>query len=142
MVITLPFGIYLMPHLFAMYISSVVHSGFLGVGRLPIIRQTFLENCMDIKFGRVVGSGIQNLSMCRRAVSGIPSDGNHVSRGAIFVARKSYYNEEYSVYLCGWASLLSLMAVCRFVSYSVQHMFGAIIESGYDRVGVRSDDGG
>ena len=79
--------------------------------------------------------------MCRRAVSGIPSDGNRISHSAMFVARKSYYDEEYSVYLCRWASLLSLTAVHRFVSYSVQHMFGAIAEFGYDGVGVRPDDG-
>ena len=75
--------------------------------------------------------------MCHRAVSGIPSDGNHVSRGAIFVARKSYYDKEYSVYLCGRASLLSLRAVRQFASYSVQRMIGAIVEFGYDGVGVR-----
>ena len=79
--------------------------------------------------------------MCRRAVSGIPSDDNRVGHGAISVARKSYYDEEYSVYLCGRASSLSLMAVRRFASYSVQHMIGAIVEFGYDRVGVRPDDG-
>ena len=80
--------------------------------------------------------------MCRRAVSGIPSDGNHVDRGATLVARKSYYDEEYSVYLCGRASLLSLTAVHRFASYSVQWMFGTIAEFGGDGVGIRPDDGG
>ena len=57
--------------------------------------------------------------MCRRAVSGIPSDGNRVDCSATLVARKSYYDEEYSVYLCGQASLLSLTAVRRFASYLV-----------------------
>ena len=50
--------------------------------------------------------------MCRRAVSGIPSVDNRVGRGTISVARKSYNDEEYSVYLCGRASSLSLTAVC------------------------------
>ena len=80
--------------------------------------------------------------MCRRAVSGIPSDGNRVSSGATLVARKSYYDEEYSVYLCRRASLLSLAAVRRFASYSVQQMFGATAEFGGNRVGIRPDDGG
>ena len=62
---------------------------------------------------------IRDQYMCRRAVSGIPSDSNRVDCGATLVARKSYYDEEYSVYLCGRASLLSLMAVRRFMSYSV-----------------------
>ena len=79
--------------------------------------------------------------MCRRAVSGILSDGNRVGHSATFVARKSYYNEEYSVYLCGRASLLSLTAVRQFASYSVQCMFGAIAEFGYNGVGVRPDNG-
>ena len=67
-------------------------------------------------------------NMCHRAVSGIPSDGNRVDCGAMLVARKSYYDEEYSVYLCGRASLLSLTAVRRFASY-----YG---------VRIRPDDGG
>ena len=73
-------------------------------------------------------------NICRRVVSGIPSDSNCVDRGATLVARKSYYDEEYSVYLCGRASLLSLY-------YSVQQMFGAIVEFGGDGVGIRPDDG-
>ena len=80
--------------------------------------------------------------MCRKAVSGIPSDGNRVECGTTLVARKSYYDKEYSVYLCGRASLLSLTAVRRFASYSVQRMFGAIAEFGGDGVGIRPDDGG
>ena len=52
------------------------------------------------------------------------------------------YDEEYSVYLCRRASLLSLTAVRRFASYSVQQMFGAIAEFGGDGVGIRPDDGG
>ena len=80
--------------------------------------------------------------MCRRAVSVIPSDGNRVEGGAMLVARKSYYDEEYSVYLCGRASSLSLTAVRRFASYSVQRMFGAIAEFGGDGVGIRPNDGG
>ena len=85
---------------------------------------------------------ISDLNICRRAVRGIPSDGNRVECGAMLVARKSYYNEEYSVYLCGRASLLSLTAVRRFTSYLVQRMFGAIAEFGGDGVGIRPDDGG
>ena len=87
-------------------------------------------------------SNVRLWYMCRRAVSGIPSDGNRVDCGATLVARKSYYDEEYSVYLCGRASLLSLTAVRRFASYSVQRMFGAIAEFGGDGVGIRPDDGG
>ena len=75
-------------------------------------------------------------------MSGILSDGNRVDCGAMLIARKSYYDEEYSVYLCGRASLLSLMAVRRFASYSVQRMSGAIAEFGGDGVGIRPDDGG
>ena len=80
--------------------------------------------------------------ICRRAVSGIPSDGNRVGRGTMFVARKSYYDEEYSVYLCGRASLLSLTVVHQFASYSVQRVFDAIAEFGCDGVGIRPDNGG
>ena len=78
-------------------------------------------------------------NMCRRAVSGIPSDGNRIGSGATLVARKSYYDEEYSVYLCGRASLLSLAAVHRFASYLVQRMFGATAEFGGDGVRIRSE---
>ena len=39
--------------------------------------------------------------MCHRAVSGIPSDGDRVGRGASFVARIYYYDEEYSVIYAG-----------------------------------------
>ena len=85
---------------------------------------------------------LYNLTICRRAVSGIPSDGDRVKCGATLIARKSYCDEEYSVYLCGRASLLSLTAVRRFASYSVQWMFGAIAEFGGDGVGIRPDDGG
>ena len=40
-------------------------------------------------------------NICRRAVSGIPSDGNRVGPGAILVVRISYYDEEYSVICVG-----------------------------------------
>ena len=40
--------------------------------------------------------------------------------GADHVAKGSFYDEELSFYLCGWASLLSLSVVRWFSSYSVK----------------------
>ena len=51
--------------------------------------------------------------MCRRAVSGIPSDGYRVGRGVSFVVRISYYDKEYSViYAGGLPYYLSWQFVC------------------------------
>ena len=77
--------------------------------------------------------------MCRRAVSGIPSDSNRVGHRAMFVARKSYC-------LFVQASFLTIshggLAVHRLASYSVQRVFGAIVEFRGDGVGIRPNDGG
>ena len=74
--------------------------------------------------------------MCRRAVSGIPSDDNRIGRGAISVARKSYYDEEYSVYLCRRASSLSLTAVL-----SVRVLLGSTYDRRNRRVWIRRSRG-
>ena len=87
----------------------------LGQTTIPTPGQTTTHpspNCFD-RITEVLENITLFNTMCHRAVSGIPSDGNRVGHGAIFVARKSYYDEEYSVYLCGQASSLSLMETKR-----------------------------
>ena len=74
--------------------------------------------------------------ICSRAVSGIPSDDNRIGRSAISVARKSYYDEEYSVYLCGRASSLSLTAVRRF-----RVLLGSTYDRRNRRVQIRQSRG-
>ena len=89
-------------------LPSITKTRKVGKRRVRVLLECFLIELL---------SYISN--MCRRAVSGIPSNGDRVGCGAMLVARESYYDEEYSVYLCGRASLLSLTAVHQFASYSV-----------------------